>query len=118
MTPPCGASSTGVARVPRAMRAPDSCVHQETVVQGSPAICDILAINVGILRKSGFQGADSRKCQTPLDLADNVPLPLVAGSGQAPVQLIRGANQGEVGKRLGKVPQVFAAWAQLLGVEA
>ena len=40
-------------------------------------------------------------------------LPLVAGSGQAPIQLIRGANQGEVGKRLGKVPQVFAAWPQL-----
>src|ERR1043166_4765717 len=45
-------------------------------------------------------------------------LPLVAGSGQAPIQLIRGANQGEVSKRLGKVPQVFAAWPQLLGVEA
>src|SRR4029453_18631765 len=54
----------------------------------------------------------------PPDLADNVPLPLVACSGQAPIQLIRGANQGEVGKRLGKVPQVFAAWPQLLSVEA
>ena len=42
----------------------------------------------------------------------------MACSRQAPVQLIRGANQGEVGKRLGKVPQVFAAWPQLLGVEA
>src|SRR5207237_8718809 len=50
--------------------------------------------------------------------ADNVPLPLLTCSGQAPVQLIRGAHQGEVGKRLGKVPQVFAAWPQLLGVEA
>src|SRR4029450_5488075 len=45
-------------------------------------------------------------------------LPLVAGSGQAPVQFIRSANQREVGKRLGKGPQGFAAWPQLLGVEA
>jgi hypothetical protein len=45
-------------------------------------------------------------------------LPLVAGSGQAPMHLIRGAHQGEVGQRLGKVPHVFAAWPQLLSVEA
>ena len=45
-------------------------------------------------------------------------LPLVACSGQAPIQLIRSANQGEVGKRLGKVPQVFAAWPQVLSGEA
>src|SRR4030095_11401207 len=45
-------------------------------------------------------------------------LPLVAGSGQAPVQLIRSANQREVGKRLRKIPQVFAAWPQLRSVQA
>ncbi len=41
------------------MRDPCSCVHQETIAQGSSAICDILATNVGILRKA-CRGEDRR----------------------------------------------------------
>src|SRR5262245_22844609 len=46
------------------------------------------------------------------------PLALMAGGGQAAVQVIGGADQGQVRKRLRKVPQVFAARSQFLGVEA
>jgi hypothetical protein len=70
-------------------------------MQASRAICDILATNVGIVRKSGFQGQTAENVRLPPGLADNILLPLVACSGQAPVQLIGGAHQGEVGKRLG-----------------
>src|SRR5262249_19231072 len=46
------------------------------------------------------------------------PLSLMAGGGQTAVQVIGGADQGQVSKRLREVPQVFAARSQFLGVEA
>ena len=54
-----GSRPAGGTRVPRPMRDTCSCVHQDNYSAGVRAICDILATNVGIVRKS-----ESQKQQT------------------------------------------------------
>jgi hypothetical protein len=49
------------------------------------------------------------RCHLPATRAcGDVPLALMAGGGQAPVQVVGCTNQGQVSEGLGKVPQVFA----------
>lgn len=54
----------------------------------------------------------------PLVLGARLPLALMAGGGQAPVQFIGGTNESNMGEGLGKVAQMFAPEAEFFSVQA
>ena len=70
------------------------------------------------MHRGAIPGGPSLPLQSSPRYAEGTALALMAGGGQAPIQVVGCTNQGQVGEGLGKVPQVFATQSEFLSVQA